>query len=292
MTIFSSEVPSFVFSRKNTITLVLFTAVFALVFLNLYAPFGFRSGFWVNVTDLELLLYSSVATLTGMVVIAISRILMYLFIRTNVIIYRNYIIWIAVEIIAMALFYTLLQKYVLKDTRYFYNLLKLTIQNTALVLLIPYSVSWLYFSWLDKNIKLTELLSDKSSNASEPEVITPAMIPFKDSSKTMRITVKTEDFLYLEAADNYVIIYYLKGNKVTRFMLRNTLKNIENELNAFRIVRCHRSFMINFLKVKIIEKGKNGLQILLDCNDEITIPVSKTYANSILNFFANEGVDD
>ncbi|MBK8808766.1 MAG: LytTR family transcriptional regulator [Bacteroidales bacterium] len=298
MTIFDKEIPSFQFSKSNTTKLVLFTASFALLFLNLYSPFGFKSSFWESVTDFQLFLYSSIATLTGMLVVVLSRIIMFYYSKKFVIKYRNYSVWILFEIIAMAFFYTLLQVFVLHDERTFFNLFKLSIRNTALVLLLPYSVSWLYFSWVDKNNKIEYLLnSQNSSSTSSINFIhdmnkSSAMLPIKDSSGVMRISVKAQDLLYFEAADNYVKVCYLKGQKINKTLIRNTLKNIETDLNDKNFIRCHRSFVINFEKVKVIEKGKNGLQILLDHQDEIIIPVSKTYFESVMKYFADSSLPE
>lgn len=293
-TIFESEIPKFQVTKKNTITLILFTAVFAVVFLNLYAPFGFKSRFWEKITDLDLLLYSSGATLAGMLIVVISRATMFSFCKRYTLKYRIYILWIMLEIVSMAFFYTILQYYVLKDGRNFYDLLKLSIKNTALVLLLPYSITWLYFSWLDKNSKIAALLNSSNTNAPEMQESTRpnAMIAFNDSTGTMRITIKSDDLFYIEAADNYVKVFYKKGNRIARNMIRNTLKNLETDLIDTSLVRCHRSYMINFDKVKVIEKGKTGLQVILDHSDEITIPVSKTYANSVMGFFANSSIDE
>jgi DNA-binding LytR/AlgR family response regulator len=182
----------------------------------------------------------------------------------------------------MSLFYAIYIKTILHDERFFPDLLKVTVQNTALVLLLPYSVLWLYFSWGDKKLKLDEIAQGSSIIESSK-----TMIPFNDEKGVLRFSIKSENLLYLEAADNYVNIFYLNKEKVTRFMLRNTLKNLEDGLKNNEVVRCHRSYMVNFDKVKVIRKQKDGVHLELDLPSVIDLPVSKTYIERVMSTFAN-----
>ena len=70
-------------------------------------------------------------------------------------------------------------------------------------------------------------------------------------------------------------------------MLRNTLKNMEPMLEEHYMVRCHRSYIVNICKVKILRKEKEGLFLELDQEGIPDIPVSKTYAERIIQIFSN-----
>jgi DNA-binding LytR/AlgR family response regulator len=105
----------------------------------------------------------------------------------------------------------------------------------------------------------------------------------------MRFSVLPSDILYLEAADNYVTIYFLNKQKISHFLLRNSLKNLGEYLSEYSFVRCHRSFIVNFEKVKLIRKEKDGLKLEIDAPAELVIPVSKTYSQGVLNEFVKSG---
>ena len=111
------------------------------------------------------------------------------------------------------------------------------------------------------------------------------MIPFHDEKGELRFSVKIENLLYLESADNYVNIYYIDKEKIARFTLRNTIKRLEETLNGTEIIRCHRSYMVNFEKVKILRKDKDELSLELDVPSAIALPVSKTYVQSVMETF-------
>jgi DNA-binding LytR/AlgR family response regulator len=181
----------------------------------------------------------------------------------------------------MALFYALFQKLFLDDHRNFSDLVKLSAQNTSLVLLLPYSVLWLYFSWKDKKEQI-ERLADVQSFSANPR----DMIPFYDDKGILKFSIKKENLLYLESAENYINICYLNKGKVSKYLLRDTLKKIEENFSGTEIVRCHRSYMVNFDKVKVIRKDKDGLKLELDNPSVIDLPVSKTYVNSVMQTFS------
>ena len=58
-------------------------------------------------------------------------------------------------------------------------------------------------------------------------------INIKDSNAQLRLSLKPEDLLYFESADNYVIVYFRKNERVAREMIRNSLKNMEQEFEPF-----------------------------------------------------------
>ena len=112
------------------------------------------------------------------------------------------------------------------------------------------------------------------------------MLPFHDENGTLRFSIQQEDLLYLEASDNYVTIYYSDNTKISKFLVRNTLKNFENTLKGNNLIRCHRSYMVNFDKVKILKKEKDGLILELNINQSCNIPVSKTFATNVTDAFS------
>ncbi len=265
--------------KGNIVRLIIFTAIFALVFINIYSPFG--ADKWFNLTKLQFFTYSSIVILTGVLVVVISRIIMYHVCRKRTINLVQYLIWISAEILFMASFYALFQKFVLKDSRIFFDLVKLSAQNTALVLLLPYSISWLYLSWRDKKEKIDRMEESTIISGSAKE-----MIPFFDDKSVLKFSVKKENLLYLESTENYINICYLNNGKISRYLLRDTMKRMEEKFAGTEIIRCHRSYMVNFEKVKVIRKEKDGLKLDFDDPQITDIPVSKTYVENVMETFS------
>ena len=87
------------------------------------------------------------------------------------------------------------------------------------------------------------------------------------------------------SADNYVYIYYTDKDKIARFTLRNTIKRLEDVFKGTEVIRCHRSFMVNFMKVKILRRDKAELSLELDVASATAVPVSRTFVQNVLETF-------
>ena len=276
---FQKPIPSYLNEKQNIVRLIIFTSLFALVFLNIYSPFG--ADRWFNVTRLQFFTFSSLIILTGVLVVVISRVIMYQVSKRHTILVWQYLLWIFAEILSMALSYALFEKFLISDNRLFPELVKMSSRNTALVLLLPYSVSWLYFSWKDKKEQIARLAEGQPLLST-----TRNMIPFYDEKGILKLSVKKENLLYLESAENYVSICYLNKDKVSKYLLRDTLKKIEEAFAGTEIIRCHRSYMVNFEKVKVIRRDRDGLKLGFDNPLVIDIPVSKTYITPVMETFS------
>jgi DNA-binding LytR/AlgR family response regulator len=295
MLLWEKEIPDYLTDRKNIVSFVLFTAIFALVFINIYAPFGVDH--WLNVTEFQLFLYSSIVILIGMLVIVISRVLMFLISRKKPIHFGEYALWIIAEIFSMALVYAIIQRFLLHGPKDFMTIIHNSIRITAFIILLPYVIYWLYLSFKDKYVLLEKLKTNRTAPDDSAVYKNPgnswSMIQFRDEKGILRFSVKGEDLLYLEAADNYVIIHYLDGDKQLKYMIRNSLKRIEAEELSKSLVRCHRSFIVNIDQVRTIRKEKEGLIISFESPVHITVPISGTYIDSFIKKLShNMGPDE
>ena len=275
---FQKPITPYLIEKKNIVNLILFTALFALVFINIYSPFG--ADKWFIVTKFLFFTYSSLVILTGVLVVVISRIIMYQVCKRKPINLGQFLVWIASEVLAMALFYSLFEKFVLNDARDFGFLVKMSARNTALVLLLPYSVAWLYLSWRDKKEQIRILAEGQNQDA------TPDMIPFYDEKSVLKLSVKKDSLLYLEATENYITVCYINKGKLSKYLLRATMKRMEETFAGTGIIRCHRSYMVNFEKVKVIRRDKDSLRLELDHPEVMDIPLSKTYLQNVMQTFA------
>lgn len=277
---FSRTIPAYFCKKRNLIALVIFTAVFALVFINLYKPF--RSTEWYKVTEWMYLVYSSLLILVGVLVVAISRLVMYHAAKKKPISYLAFVLWIIAEIAVMAAIYTILSQLVEPEGDLM-GVMRSSLRNTALIIAIPYVISMLVFSLQEYSAKLKAM--DELQIASR-EAAAPPVISFYDSKGEMKLSIKHENLLYIEACDNYADIRYMNKGKLEHYLLRNSLKNLETAFPGSRILRCHRSFMVNFENVSLIRREKDGtVFIVLGFPGVPDIPVSTTYAEAVTNAF-------
>ena len=276
------KLPGYLTEKGNIVTTILFTAGFALLFLNIYTPFGVTT--WFEVSRPTLFIYASGVILAGVLVVAVSRVIMYHAVRRGrQLRLWHYLVWVAAEIVSMALFFTLFEIVILDDTRSFADLLGRSVRHTSLTLLLPYIMLWLYFSWHDSKLRLTGIREQAEGQGQKQ------MIGLRDEKGVLRMSLMRPDILYLQGSDNYVTVWYQAQNKVTRFMLRNTLRTMEDELKQESVIRCHRSYLVNIEKVKLIRREKEGLTLELDSTPPSTVPVSRTYMHEVLTAFGQEG---
>ena len=96
-----------------------------------------------------------------------------------------------------------------------------------------------------------------------------------------RVTLKISDLLYIEAVGNYVKVCQLQGNEVHTTMLRATMKQMEDKLQAHHmIVRCHRAFMVNLGQVEQISSNSRSMQLVMRHIHD-AIPVSRSNVNKL-----------
>lgn len=276
----SQRIPEYLYEKGNITRLIFFTTLFALVFINIYQPFGAQNRF--PVSEIMFFVFSSLVILTGVLVVVVSRILMVWYGRRNGLLMWQYALWIMAELVAMAMFYTLFERIFLDDMRPFRDMFRQSFINTSLVLLLPYSILWLYFALRDKVRKLEILSSSKT----EAEMPVHRMLNFTDEKKELRLSVRSDQIFWIESADNYIKVHYLDKGKIASFMIRNTLKNIESSFAHTSLVRCNRSTVVNFDKVKILRKEQDGIFLVLDHEAVPDVPVSGTYASRVLSRFS------
>ena len=276
-------VDKYMTNKSNLVRLIVFTAIFSLCFINLYCPFDSMT-WYEEMSRPKYFLISSLLVLVGILIIAFSRFLMYRFVRKHSLYYLEYAVWVVAEVFVLSVCYTCMTIAVNDNLSWWswhdvIEVFKSANINTFLVILLPYSVSWLYFSYEDKKRRLQRI--EESMKPTKDN----AVLQFRDEKGEIRFSVASNKIVYIESADNYVIINYESNNKMTSFMLRNTLKRVANELKDTPIKRCHRSYMVNFERITALRRKNDEVSLEFDIVDIKEIPVSKTYANEMTEAF-------
>ena len=222
--------------------------------------------------------------------ISVSRIIMHFFVKKISIGYLEYLIWILAEITILAGFYIFIAHKVGFIDNYIqqnpglvyweaiYEIFRKAVANTTWMLLIPYVISFLYLY----NEHLLHNLNDIRSKEGNKE---KNIIHFKDEKDEVRFSIASEKVVFIESADNYCIIKYINNDKISDFVLRNSLKRLTNELKDSPIQRCHRSYMINFEHVASLKKDNSEISFEFDIPNIKEIPISKSYNEKIMELF-------
>lgn len=146
-----------------------------------------------------------------------------------------------------------------------YNMLILTFE-----LLLPYTAIHSLFIIFTEN---------KKQNAPAPK-----MIKFKDSYGVLKLTVESSSLIYIKSDENYVDIFYKKGEDTVKYTLRSSLKKVEEECKSSNFYRCHRSFIVNTNFIKVLAKESDGsLYTELTLPLGTKLPISKRYYDGLVN---------
>lgn len=269
------RVPDFLTKKDKILKFLISVAVFAFFFILIYKPFG--SMKWLDNMNFDTyFIYTGVIVFSGFLVLSFSRFLLYKIQKLRRLELKHYLCWLVVEILIIAVACALVGIAINKNhSMTFWELIPRVFLYSLSILSIPYIVFGLYFALIEKNRQLQEYLNEKmkvNENLSSED-----LVKFYDKGGNVRLTVKFEYLFYIESFGNYVKVFYLNHDKINRFLLRNTLQNIEQQFEKTQLVRCHRSMIVNITKIKLVRKEKENYWIELDNPNTPIIPISKSY---------------
>lgn len=280
-----TPIPSFIYKRSNQIAMIIFVPIFALLFITIYSPFDFdridSDAHFLSKLNISRELLVQLITIfliiIGMAVAAISRWFMSLYTRRHQMSYVSYILWIGCEVLAMTLIFTIVALFT--DTnKGVVTLFRNSLVKTFLILLIPYTMCYIYFIWQERVAQL-RLLRERI--AEDETALQSAYVQIFDEKGEMRLSVRREHLLLIESADNYICVWYKNNNTPKKVLVRNTLKQVAEQLSSTHIQRCHRSYLVNLEHVKVLRREKEGVFVELGIEGVPDVPISRTYSDSI-----------
>lgn len=150
--------------------------------------------------------------------------------------------------------------------------------NRTLVLaIIPTAaiIAWYQNHLLKKHLQ-TAL--EFNHNLKEEHSASEVIISAENNKEQLRIPAK--ELLYIVNQDNYVMVYYRSQENIHKKLIRTTLKEVESQINHPKLIRCHRSYIVNLNAVKHVKGNSRGLQLNID-DREATVPVSRSYIQKV-----------
>lgn len=203
--------------------------------------------------------------------------------------YLKYSIWLLCEIILIGVFHAILSIVFVKMDDYSESfLITKSILITLLALGVPYVITAMWS--MIKEMRNTLLVTDSNEVASDGEAIAQNIdiINIADNKGVLKLSVKLDNLYYIKAEDNYTIIYYTRNGMLYRYMIRCKIQTIEDNFKNTPLMRCHRTYIVNSQKIKVLRHESDGFYIDLDFEGIDPIPVSKTYTNTVVSRFSGE----
>ena len=281
------KVPDYLIGKYQLIGTVTFSVLFSLVFLNIYIPFSDTA--WLGLGNSITFLITIAFAFLSILFLIISRILMYRSKHFFEMTYLSYIIWCVAEIVLVSMLYARLAvEKVSLSYGSFWDIFRLSLPYAFIALGVPYIISGMYFAIIDKN-KTIRLLNYDNVVTDEPVQPETRKITLYDNSGALKLSLSTDNLYYIESDDNYIKVWYTDSKgELKQYMLRCRLKTVEESFKDSGLVRCHRKYIVNIKKVKVLRKETDGYVLDLDNEDIPPLSVTKTYTDLVLSYFTGE----
>ncbi len=107
--------------------------------------------------------------------------------------------------------------------------------------------------------------------------------------KTGVLKLKSAQIVFIKSAENYIEIYYREEDKISKKLIRSTLKKMEAQLASRKqFIRCHRTCIVNSKHIEKLQRSYSGYSLKLYSHEEM-IPVSRQYLILVKDSLSPEG---
>lgn len=285
MTNSSKRLPAYLREKNQLIYTVTFAALFSIVFLLLSLPFSHNS--WMALGNSRFFVFTVLFATGSLFFVALSRFLMYKTRNVLNMTFVGYSAWCVAEVVIICLAYSFITVPITGiGWDQFPETLGKALLYGIISLIIPDILAGMYFALQDKNqtirlMNYSNVVLDENVLPSKLEKIT-----LFDNSGNLKLCVSASNLYYMESDDNYIIVRYTDSrDELKRYMIRCRMKTVEDSFKGSSLVRCHRKYIVNMDKVKVLRKEKDGYELELDNETIPPIPVTRTYEKDVIAVF-------
>lgn len=252
-------------------------ASFAFVFLWIFTPYGLHRLTTTSSKILSIGLYAG-----------ISLLIMYLqyFIVQPFVIKKHTvlktIVWIMFSFFMIGISSYIINAYVhfggqltFKEFFYFQGvILSILIIPLSLFVLIHYNLT------LRKRLNTASQFNETLHGKNEIQEHNFNVIVNSENNKE-GFSLSLDALLYITSEDNYIKVYFIENNEILHKLVRYSLSKIEVDNKGLsKIIRCHKSYIINKNQIESISGNSGGYKIKLK-NYDTLIPVSRKWNSNL-----------
>ncbi|MDO4213598.1 MAG: LytTR family DNA-binding domain-containing protein [Bacteroidales bacterium] len=253
-------------SYWSQVVTILAIPAFFIAFCFIYDPFSIQTEYVFRGKSFAFHILMMTCILLG--AMAIMRTIFFFLFRSLTMKWWHYTLWCIFEVFVCSCFIAMYTTLFTGPELPFFSALSKTMWMNYLILIYPYLF-----------IILLQIIQNKNSDLlARDQLPSDSLLKFFDENMKLKLTIDPSAILFIKAESNYVKIHYLELDKVKEFMLRNSMKKIDDYLSAHGLVRCHRSYIVNPRHVKMLSRNKEGV-IEAELSSPLLdpIPVSKQY---------------
>jgi len=253
-------------SAGSKLLLIGFICLYSFIFINIYAPYN------INIWGKN---YYAEFILIGFSVLIFSQFI----IRTSLGPKRfkiySLLPWGLMEVGLMALIFDLVYSPPARTTQEQISEYLITFKQIGLVVVVPYTLFLWYAQIQQKLSSFKEEIQfkTKSTNAEGNN----ALLILNGENNKVVLAIKYKQLLYIQSAGNYLEFFYFTGEKINKELIRMSFKELEEIIEDNKLIRIHRSYMVNTVHINTAKKTKKGYLLSIQHVPEEKIPVSLGY---------------
>lgn len=256
--------------HKGIIVQVIFFLVIPLFFMGfmlLYEPHGAREliGAGRDLFSFNVTMMTCIALLC----LVATRLPFHFIWKNHRLDWLWYIVWCVGDIFVIACFHALYLYLMHKGGIPYFSMLSKCFGMDFMTMVYPYAI-------------LILAIEAKAQSEHSIEDASDELVRFQDTNKRIKLVIASSAILYIAAEENYVRISYMDGETLKDYVLRSSMKGIEDLVQKHGLVRCHRSYFVNPKHIKVLRKDAEG-QIIADLSAPAAskVPVSKRYYENL-----------
>ena len=260
--------------------LILSVALYIILVLNLFVPFGITINGFFLVYHLIVCSYGLVSALTLIFMLFLLARFSVGLQSSSPLVLLGWLLLLVCSVSLSNWFYSQLLHYTISGWHNMYVPVR-GFKELMPQFLIIYSL-WGMISWA--LIRMLQITTDKHQTALKK---LDQSIKLYSENQSDGFKVKPQQIVCFKTSDNYLEVYYLnEDNELQNRMIRSSMKKMEDNLNADDFYRSHQSYLINLTHIKGLKKVKNNHYLEMSYLD-FDVSISRNNVKNIRSFLIN-----
>ncbi|MBC8767836.1 LytTR family transcriptional regulator [Arenibacter sp. BSSL-BM3] len=263
--ILKQEIP-YLDSAKSKLLLIGFISLYSFIFINIYAPYNINKWGENYYWEFVLIGFS--------VLIFTQFILRTIFGPKRFKIY-SLLPWGLMEMGLMALIFEFAYSPPMRTLQEQISEFLLTFWQIGLVVAVPYTLFLWYAQIKQKLPSFKEEIQYNIKNTSTDG--NSELLILNGENNKVVLAIKYNQLVYIKSAGNYLELFYFTGEKINKDLIRMSFKELDEIISDPKVIRVHRSYMVNTVYINSAKKTKKGYVLNIQYFPEEKIPVSFGY---------------
>lgn len=263
--ILKQEIP-YLDSVGSKLLLIGFISLYSFIFINIYAPYNINKWgenyYWQFILiGLSVLIFTQFVLRT---IFGPKRFKIY-----------SLLPWGLMEMGLMAIIFEIAYSPPMPTIQEQISEFLLTLWQIGLVVIVPYTL----FLWYAQNKeKLSSFKEEIEYNIKNTGTDTNSkLLILNGENNKVVLAIKYNQLLYIKSAGNYLELFYFTGEKTNKELIRMSFKELDDIISDPKVIRVHRSYMVNTVYINSAKKTKKGYILNIQYILDEKIPVSLGY---------------